>query len=172
MMRFLESSWKAAFPLSASAQSRRFSPATGAVSPPGPRHRREPEQPDRPTSRRRQRRPPPRPAEPGLSPATSSLPKSPRAPGRVRLPQPRERGISGSAFATKRDHLLRRRFRRLRGGEEPRTDWATGWRIYPSPAPPGGDLSPRVPPLDAGKFRSGIARNTLCVGSASRGARR
>ncbi|XP_039559740.1 formin-like protein 5 [Passer montanus] len=33
MMRFLESSWKAAFPLSAPAQPRRFSPAAGAVSP-------------------------------------------------------------------------------------------------------------------------------------------
>lgn len=33
------------------------------------------------------------------------LPKSPRAAGRARLPQPRER-VSGFAFAIKRDHLL------------------------------------------------------------------
>lgn len=41
-----------------------------------------------------------------LSPTTSSLPKSPRAAGRARLPQPRERGISGFAFAVKRDHRV------------------------------------------------------------------
>lgn len=38
-----------------------------------------------------------------VSPTTSSLPKSPGAAGRARLPQPRERGISGFPFAIKRE---------------------------------------------------------------------
>ncbi|XP_030815427.1 suppressor of cytokine signaling 2 isoform X1 [Camarhynchus parvulus] len=108
----------------------------------------------------------------GSPPRPPPSPKVPELPAGLACPSRGSGASAGSLLRQNETTVSGHRLRRVPGGEEPRTGWAAGGRRYPSPAPPGGDLSPRVPPLDAGKFRSGIARNTLCVGSASRGARR
>ncbi|XP_061310595.1 suppressor of cytokine signaling 2 isoform X3 [Pezoporus flaviventris] len=64
MMRFLESSWKAAFTVCLSTASTLL--LSGGCC--APRCRRQRQQPEHPTSRRRQRRPQPCPAEPGRRP--------------------------------------------------------------------------------------------------------
>uniref|UniRef100_A0A8B9FIR2 Suppressor of cytokine signaling 2 n=1 Tax=Amazona collaria TaxID=241587 RepID=A0A8B9FIR2_9PSIT len=97
------------------------------------------------------------------SPTPSSPPPSSAVP-RLRLPRPRERRISGFALARERDHLRGPPPRPRRRGVGDRLD--VGGRRCPSPAPPGGDLSPRVPPLDAGKFRRGSARNARAASGA------
>lgn len=54
---------------------------------------------------------------------------------------------------------------RRRGSGDKAGRRRVGGRRCPSPAPPGGDLSPRVP-LDAGKFRSGSARKARAASGA------
>lgn len=90
---------------------------------------------------------------------------SPTASPAVEFPLPRPRPAAHQRVCPRNKARPPPPRPRRRGSGDKAGRRRVGGRRCPSPAPPGGDLSPRVP-LDAGKFRSGSARKARAASGA------